>query len=148
MKPERRRNGQTPFDSYYLSSVLPVAEAAQDLLENFLAIQTEGGFIDGKPGLAGQRGRYNAAPLLASLAWKLYEKSEDEKFLDEVFPKLLKFFWSWFSPEYDEDRDGLPQWKHILQTGFDDNPLFDAWHEWSLGVNITQVHSPALEAML
>ena len=140
--------GQTAFDAYYLSSVLPAAEAAQDLLENYLSIQTEGGFIDGKPGLAGQRGRYNAAPLLASLAWRLYEKSEDQRFLGEVFPKLLKFFWSWFSPEYDEDRDGLPQWKHILQTGFEDNPLFDASHEWSLGVNITQVHSPALEAML
>jgi hypothetical protein len=148
-------NGQTPFDAYYLSSVLPVSEGAQDLLENFLAIQNEDGSIDGKPGLAGQRGRYLAAPLLASLAWKLYQRSspldetsEDQKFLSEVFPKLSRFFWSWFSPEYDDDRDGLPQWKHILQTGFEDNPLFDAWHEWSLGVNITQVHSPALEAML
>ncbi|MBN2119211.1 MAG: hypothetical protein JW730_21755 [Anaerolineales bacterium] len=141
-------NGQTPFDAYYLSSVLPASEAAKDLLENFFAIQQEDGSIDGKPGMAGQRGRYLAVPLLASLAWKLYEKSEDEKFLSEVFPKLHKFFWSWFSPEYDEDRDGLPQWKHILQTGFEDNPLFDAWHEWSLGVDITQVHSPALEAML
>jgi len=141
-------NGQTPFDAYYLSSVLPASDAAQDLLENFLAIQKDDGSIDGKPGLAGQRGRYLAAPILASLAWKLYEKSENPKFLGEVFPKLYKFFWSWFSPEYDEDHDGLPQWKHILQTGFEDNPLFDAWHEWSLGVNISQVHSPALEAML
>ena len=141
-------NGQTPFDAYYLSSVLPVSDAAKDLLENFLAIQAEGGDIDGKPGMAGQRGRYLAAPILASLAWKLYEKSENQNFLGEVFPKLYKFFWSWFSPEYDDDRDGLPQWKHILQTGFDDHPLFDAWHEWSLGVDITQVHSPALEAML
>jgi len=66
----------------------------------------------------------------------------------KVFPQLLKFFWSWFSPEFDEDRDGLPQWKHVLQTGFEDNPLFDAWHAWSLGVNISQVHSPALEALL
>jgi hypothetical protein len=141
-------NGQTPFDAYYLSSVLPGSSAAQDLLENFLAVQNEDGSIDGKPGLSGQRGRYLAAPLLASLAWTLYEKSEDQKSLSTVFPKLHKFFWAWFSPEYDEDRDGLPQWKHILQTGFEDNPLFDAWHEWSLGVNITQVHSPALEAML
>ncbi|HUF00144.1 MAG TPA: hypothetical protein VMN99_12880 [Anaerolineales bacterium] len=141
-------NGQTPFDAYYISSVLPASDAAQDLLENFLAIQAEDGTIDGKPGLAGQRGRYLAAPLLVSLAWKLYEKSENQKFLSDVFPKLFKFFWSWFSPEYDEDRDGLPQWKHILQTGFEDHPLFDAWHEWSLGVDITQVHSPALEAML
>lgn len=141
-------NGQTPFDAYYLASVLPVSSAAQDLLKNFLAIQKEDGTIDGKPGLAGQRGRYNAAPILSSLAWKFYERSENRDHLAKVFPQLLKFFWSWFSPEFDEDHDGLPQWKHILQTGFDDNPLFDAWHEWSLGVNITQVHSPALEAML
>src|SRR5512138_1712612 len=141
-------NGQTAFDAYYLSSVLPVSDAARDLLDNFLSIQKEDGSIDGKPGIAGQRGRYLAEPLLASLAWKLYEKSESEKFLGEVFPKLHKFFWSWFSPEYDDDRDGLPQWKHTLQTGFEDNPLFDAWHDWSLGVDIAQVHSPALEAML
>ncbi|HJR79680.1 MAG TPA: hypothetical protein VJ821_06380 [Anaerolineales bacterium] len=141
-------NGQTPFDAYYLASVLPGSQAAQDLLQNFLAIQAEDGSIDGKPGMAGQRGGYLAAPLLASLAWNLYRRSEDQKFLTEVFPKLMKFFWCWFSPEYDEDRDGLPQWKHILQTGFEDNPLFDAWHEWSLGVDITHVHSPALEAML
>ncbi len=141
-------NGQTPLESYYLAEVLPASQAAQDLLRNFLAIQTENGSIDGKLGLAGQRGRYLAAPLLSSLAWKLYEKSEDKEFLNEVYPRLLKFFWSWLSPEYDEDGDGLPQWKHILQTGFEDNPLFDAWHEWSLGIDITQVHSPALEAML
>lgn len=141
-------NGQTPLEAYYLASVLPASRTAQDLLRNFLTIQKEDGMIDGKPGLAGQRGRYPAAPMLASLAWKIYESKEDPNFLKEVFPYLHKFFWSWFSPEYDEDHDGLPQWKHILQTGFEDNPLFDAWHTWSLGVNITQVHSPALEAML
>ena len=141
-------NGQSPFDAYYLSEVLPASHAANELLKNFLAIQTEDGTIDGKPGLAGQRGRYLAAPLLASIAWKLYEKSGDDEFLKLAFPHLRKFFWSWFSPECDEDRDGIPQWKNILQTGFEENPLFDVWHEWSLGVNIGQVHSPALEAML
>lgn len=141
-------NGQSPLEAYYLAEVLPASKAAQDLLMNFLAMQAEDGSIDGKPGLAGQRGRYLAAPILAGLAWKLYEKSEDKEFLTKVFLPLQKFFWSWFSPEYDDDRDGLPQWKHVLQTGFEDNPLFDAWHEWSLGVNISQVHSPALEALL
>jgi len=141
-------NGQSPFDAYYLKDVLPASSAAQDLLKNFLAVQNDDGTIDGKPGLAGQRGRYLAAPLLASLAWKLYEKSEDREFLKQVFLPLQKFFWAWFSPECDEDRDGIPQWRHVLQTGFEDNPLFDQWHEWSLGVNIAHVHSPALEAML
>jgi hypothetical protein len=141
-------NGQTPFEAYYLDSVLPASPASMDLFKNFLAIQDQEGMIDGRPSLSGQRGRFLAAPILASLAWKFHEKSEDEKFLNQVFPQLLKFFWAWFSPDCDEDRDGLPQWKHIIQTGFDDNPLFDAWHDWSLGVDITKVHSPALEAML
>src|SRR5688572_29056429 len=141
-------SGQTPLEAYYLASILPACKVGQDLLENFLAIQSEDGSIDGKPGLTGQRAHYLAAPLLAGLAWKLFERSEDQNFLNKVFPKLNKFFWSWFSPKNDEDHDGLPQWKNILQTGFEDNPLFDAWHEWSLGVNITQVHSPSLEALL
>lgn len=141
-------SGGTPLEAYFLASVLPASKAAGDALKNFLTIQKEDGTIDGKPGLAGQRGHYLAAPMLASLAWKIYASREDDDFLKQVFPYLHKFFWAWFSPEYDEDRDGIPQWKHILQTGFEDNPLFDAWHEWSLGVDITQVHSPALEAML
>jgi hypothetical protein len=140
--------GQTPLEAYYLSNVLPASQIAQEALRNFISIQSEEGTIDGWPGLAGQRGRYIATPMLAGLAWKIHESKEDSKFIEEIFPYLYKFFWSWFSPEYDEDGDGLPQWKHILQTGFEDNPLFDAWHEWSLGVDITQVHSPSLEAML
>ena len=73
-------NGQSALDAYYLASVLPASQAAQDLFKNFLAIQAEDGSIDGKPGLAGQRGRFLATPLLSSLAWKLYEKSEDREF--------------------------------------------------------------------
>ena len=140
--------GQTPLEAYYLASVLPASQITQDVLKNFLSIQKEDGSIDGKPGLAGQRGRYLAAPMLAALAWKINETKQDKEFIKEVYPYLLKFFQSWFLPDYDEDRDGIPQWKHILQTGYEDNPLFDAWHEWSSSVNISQVHSPALEAML
>ncbi|HEY5729860.1 MAG TPA: hypothetical protein VIS72_07390 [Anaerolineales bacterium] len=141
-------NGATPLEAYYLANVLPASQIAQDSLKNFLTLQAEDGTIDGKPGLAGQRGRYLAAPMLASLAWNIHESKENTAFIKEVFPYLLKFFQAWFLPDQDLDRDGLPHWKHILQTGFEDNPLFDSWHEWSLGVNISQVNSPSLEAML
>jgi hypothetical protein len=142
-------NGQTPLDSYYLSSILHGApQVTKSLILNFLASQHDDGEVDGKPGLAGQRGQMLAAPLLASLTWRYYQATQDEAFLVENFPKLIKFFWSWFSSTHDRNRDGSPEWDNILQTGFDDNPIFDVWHPWSQGLDISLVHSPALEAML
>jgi hypothetical protein len=142
-------SGQTPLESYYLAGLLPGApKIAQGLLNNFLAAQNEDGAVDNKPGLAGQRGKFLAAPLLASLAWKIYESNRSEDFLAELYPRLLKFFWAWFAPDHDRDGDGVPEWDHILQTGFEENPLFDVWHPWSQGLDISLVHSPALHAML
>lgn len=142
-------NGQSALETYYLASLIPVERhLIRGLLENYLSVQTEDGSIDGRPGLAGQRAKFIAAPMLAGMAWKYYQETQDKDFIEEVFPKLLAFFWNWFSPEHDRDRDGLPEWDHILQTGFDDNPLFDVWHPWSQGINIAVIHDPALEAML
>jgi len=142
-------NGQTPLDAYYLSSVLPAApNLVQGLLRNFLAVQTEDGTVDGKPGLGGQRGRYQAMPILASLAWNLYCILDDDNFLEEIFQKLLNFFWAWFSPKNDRDRDGIPEWAHLMQTGYEENPAFDIWNPWSQGADITSMQNPALNAML
>jgi hypothetical protein len=142
-------NGQAPLESYYISSLMHgTPQVTKNLLLNFLSTQNEEGEVDARPGLAGQRVRLLAAPLLASLAWKYYQTTHDEGFLAAVLPKLLKFFWTWFSSAHDRNRDGTPEWDHILQTGFDDNPIFDVWHPWSQGLDISLVHSPSLEAML
>ena len=142
-------NGQSPLDAYYISSILHGApKVTKNLILNFLSTQNEDGEVDNKPGLAAQRSKLIAAPLLASLAWKYYQATQDEAFLTEVYPKLYKFFWAWFSSLHDRNRDGAPEWDHILQTGFDDNPVFDVWNSWSQGLDISLVHSPSLEAML
>jgi hypothetical protein len=142
-------NGQSPLDAYYLSSVLPAAPTLiQGLLRNFLAVQVEDGTVDGKPGLGGQLGKYQAMPILASLAWNLYQATEDDDFLEEMFPGLLKFFWAWFSPKNDRDRDGIPEWAHLVQTGYEENPTFDTWNPWALGADITCMHNPALMGLL
>ena len=142
-------NGQSPLEAYYLSSVIPApSNLAQGLIHNFLAVQKEDGTVDSKPGLGGQRGRYQAMPILASLAWNTYCATEDDDFLEEVFPELLSFFWEWFSPKNDRDRDGIPEWANLLQTGFEENPMFDTWNPWSQGADITCIHNPALLAML
>jgi len=142
-------NGQAPLEAYYISSILQGApQVTKNLILNFLSTQNEDGEVDNKPGLGAQRSKLIAAPLLASLAWKYYQTTQDEAFLAEVYPKLFKFFWAWFSSLHDRNHDGAPEWDHILQTGFDDNPIFDVWHPWSQGLDISLVHSPSLEAML
>lgn len=142
-------NGQSPLEVYYISSILHGApQVTKDLILNFFFTQNEDGEVDGKPGLAAQRSKLIATPLLASLTWKYYQITQDEAFLADVYPKLIKFFWAWFSSVHDRNRDGAPEWDHILQTGFDDNPVFDVWNPWSQGLDISLVHSPSLEAML
>ncbi len=141
--------GQTPLEAYYLASLLPGApKLARGLLKNFLAAQGEESALDLRPGLAGQRAKMQATPMLASLAWELYQATGDDSIIAESFQHLLAFFWSWFSPAHDRDRDGLPEWDHILQSGWDENPLFDVWHAWSQGVDISAVEHTALHAML
>ena len=120
----------------------------QGVLRNYLAVQDENGSIDWKPGLAGQRSRVQAPPVLASLAWRVYQSCEDRAFLEEVFQPLCRCLAAWFTPEHDRDGDGFPEWDHIFQSGSDENPLFDRWHPWAQGVDIQAVESPALGALL
>jgi hypothetical protein len=142
-------SGQTPMESYFLAGLLPgMPRLSRELLMNFLSTQTDNGEMDAKPGIGGQRSRLLASPLMAALAWRAYQACPDPVILAEVLPKLRKFFWSWLSPAHDAQRDGIPEWDHLLQTGFEDNPVFDVWHPWSQGVDISTVHTPDLASML
>ena len=143
-------SGQTPLDSYYLSSlILPSAsEYCEGLLLNFLERKNDGGEIDWKPGLGGQLSNRLATPILASLAWRIYQVNEDKEFLRRIFPQLLEFFLSWFTPQHDRDEDGLPEWCHPIQAGFEDHPLFSRWQPWAQGIDISTVESPSLCAFL
>ena len=142
-------NGQPPLESYYLASLLPGApELAAGLVRNFLASQAEDGSVDWKPGLAGQRGRWLAAPLLASLALRTYQSTRDMDFLREIQPKLNTFIQCWFSGRRDRDGDGFPEWDNPLQSGFEDNPAFTVWQKGGQGAEISTAESPALAAML
>jgi hypothetical protein len=142
-------SGQSPLESYYLASSLPGApELAEGLIRNFLAAQAEDGDVDWRPGLAGQRGRWLAAPLLASLAWETFERSGDLNFLREVQADLSAFGRAWFRPGRDRDGDGFPEWDHPVQTGFEDQPAFTIWQSHGQGADIQAAESPALAALL
>jgi hypothetical protein len=137
-------SGQTALDSWYLASLLPgLPDLAEGLLRNFLAA-SEKGYPDFRPGLGGQRTRHLAQPLLACLALQ----SGSRVFLEEAYPALLAFFKTWLSETRDPDLDGLPEWEHPIQTGFESVPLYDRWNPTGQGVDIARIETPTLGALL
>ena len=143
-------SGQTPIDSYYLSNLLlPGAPGImKKILINHLDSINENEELDWRSGLGGQTSNRLATPLLASIAWKIYQVSNDEDFLRKIFPVLIQFFLSWFSNKHDRDQDGIPEWDHPLQAGIEDHPIFSRWHDWARGLEITTAESPSLCAFL
>ena len=143
-------NGQSALDTYYLiQQILPGGvNLAEGLLRNFISVQEEDGFIDWKPGLAGQRGRYLAQPLLATIAWQIDQYQSEHTWLSEIYPALLRFLKCWFKPEHDRDNDGFPEWDDPQQTGLEESPIYDRWNKQSQGVDIAFLESPSLAAFL
>jgi hypothetical protein len=60
----------------------------------------------------------------------------------------LNYLHAWFDAAHDRDGDGIPEWDHALQAGFEDHPLFSRWNAWSQGIDIITAESPALCAFL
>ncbi len=143
-------SGQTALDAWYLNTILLPGglPLAKGVLENFLNVQEDNGEIDWKPGLAGQRSRQLAQPLLAALAWQIYEVSQDDDWLETCFIPLLKFFTAWFTAEHDADEDGMPEWKHALQTGFPEAPIYNRWQQGGQAVDISILECPSLAGFL
>ncbi len=143
-------DGQTALDAYYISSLLLPggANLAEGLVRNFLSTQAEDDQVEWKPGLSGKVTRRLAQPILATLAWEIDQVKSDHDWLKEVYPGLSRFFATWFSNGRDRDQDGFPEWDHPLQTGLEDNPLYDRWQPSSQGIDILSLECPSLAAFL
>ncbi len=143
-------DGQTAFHAYLnLPQILPAApELAKGVIRNFLATQQADGSLDSKPGLGGQRSGRLCPPLLGTLAWRIYQGTDDRPFLEECFPRLMEFAQAWFSPAHDRDQDGHPEWDHTIHAGFDDWPTFVRWQAWGQGLDITKAETPDLASYL
>jgi hypothetical protein len=143
-------DGQVATEAYVnLPQITPAApDLAKGILRNWLAVQDEQGFIDWKPGLAGQRNRALCIPLLATMAWQIYEQTQDRDFLAEVYAGLRRFLEVWFSHKHDRDEDGVPEWSHTIQSAFDDHPSFTRLRPWAQGADITLAEAPDLAGYL
>ncbi len=142
-------SGQSMLEASWISNQLPGSPwLAAGLIRNFLAGQSENGAVDGKPGLAGQRGRWLATPFLANITWETFQKTRDLELLREVQPGLEAFINYWFTGAHDRDGDGFPEWDFPLQAGLEDNPAFNDWLTTSQGADISTSESPAMAAVL
>jgi hypothetical protein len=143
-------NGQTALNTLFISGFFLPSNLShvEGFFKNFISIQEENGFIDWKPGLAGQRSRLLATPVLAHLAWQIYQFNQDRAFVEEVFDPLRKFLDFWTSASRDRDGDEYPEWDHILQIGFDDHPLFGMNSNENSGVDITTIECCSLGSFL
>jgi hypothetical protein len=143
--------GPSAWDLYYFTRYLLLpgqAETAAGMFHNFIQVQQGYGNVDLWPGLGGQRAHLLAPPLLASTGLEIFRYTRNTRRLAEAYPILNYFFNRWLDSEHDRDQDGLPEWDHPLQTGWENNPLVDAWQEGSRGYDSESIESPALGALL
>lgn len=143
-------DGQVATEAYVNLPMVAYAapELAMGVIRNYLAVQEGDGFIDWKPGLAGQRNGRLCIPLLAATVWHIYQLTEDAAFLREVYPGLSRFLRVWYTLPHDRDQDGVPEWDTTIQSAFDDQPSFVRYRAWAQRADITKVESPDLMAYL
>lgn len=144
----RAWSGQNPTHAYLLGlGIAPVnAELAEGIVRNYLAIQREDGWIDWKPGLAGQKQGVMCLPLLARLTWGIFHYTENDAFLRDVYPSLKRFVERWLA--LDADGDGLPEWQSETQTGYPFMPTFAIGMPWGQNADIRYVEAPDLASYL
>jgi hypothetical protein len=144
----RSWSGQLPTLAYLSAlAVAPVEDKwGWGVLRNYLAVQRPDGWIDWKPGLAGQKQGILCLPILARLAWGLFQYTEDAAALREVYPKLVKFFEAWL--KQDADDDGFPEWQSEVQTGYPFFPTFAQGLPWGQNADIRYFETPDLLAYL
>ena len=143
-------NGQSVFDVWQMLKILLPSEVEliKGFMLNFLNIQKEDGFVDGKPGPVKQRQNQLAAPLLSQIAFEIYKINEDRTFLENIYESLLAFFFRWFTSSTQSGELDIPVWNNIVQGDFEINPAFSHLELSGQGADIRYAVSPDLLTLL
>jgi hypothetical protein len=115
---------------------------AQGVVLGSLAAQQEDGWVDAQPRM-GDRPSPLHIPLLARLAWSIFQYTEDVDFLRDVFPGARHLFERWLAADLDADGDGAPEWQSTAQMG-----MMTRLALASVRINARMVETPGLLAHL
>jgi len=92
---------------------------------------------------------YQEPPLMAGLCLEIFEITQDEAYLQKVFPLLWKITGTWLYSELDGRSENPITWQTPDQCQLRSGMYkFDIWEETGGGLDIQTVESPALLAML
>ncbi|HIU57972.1 MAG TPA: hypothetical protein IAA61_09230 [Candidatus Ornithomonoglobus merdipullorum] len=130
-------------------------DIAKDQIEGFLSFQKDKGIL---PDVIFEDGRivdmYSKPPVMAHAAMRVFEASNDLKFLERVYPKLEKNTRFWEKERknggmfhYDADRsDGCGDEEYLkrvrFETGWDNSPRWDGGEPqnlWTVDLNCYMV---------
>jgi len=144
----RMWQGQMVDTAYMLTTALAsiYPAAAEGIVRNYVALQKKDGFIDLIPNLGGEHSNVLCTPILARMAWAVYQQTDNINFIQDNFDGLKRFFDYWL--QQDEDGDGVPEWLDQRQTHYAAFPTFGMGRDWAQGANISRVEAPDLVAYL
>jgi Glycosyl hydrolase family 63 C-terminal domain len=120
-----------------LLSSIEDPETAKETIRTVLRYQLPNGMVSQlSDWVGGAGGIVNMAcsnpPVTSLCAWKLYQRWGDKQFLEEVYPRLLRWH-DWWPKHSDGNQNGLLEWgsaaggwkQSLLATGWDDTPHFN-----------------------
>lgn len=99
-------------------------ELAQNQIRLLLDGQLENGMLPDIIHHRAVKATCTKPPVEAWAAWRLYEKSRDLRFLKDVYPGLVRIN-QWWRRERDYDKDGICQYNHYWDGGWDNSPVYD-----------------------
>ena len=107
---------------------LGVAQFNERLAEDFVVALCESQEPDGKiPRFVcatWNRPGESQPPLIAWSAWTLYERFGNKELIRSCYEPLCRMVEWWFSKR-DRDGDGVAEYEHALESGWDNSPRFD-----------------------
>jgi len=107
---------------------LGVEQFNERLAEDYLVALCEAQEPDGKiPQFVcatWNRPEESQPPLIAWSAWRLYERFGNKELIRDVYEPLSRMVDWWFANR-DQDSDGVVEYQHGLESGWDDSPRFD-----------------------
>ena len=135
---------------FELSRVLLPArpDLIKEMFHNFLEQQENDGTIPTQSSWNGTITRLPTAPLLVSLALDIFESNDDLDWLKLIYPALFRSIRVWFNTQNDEDADGYPEWRHLLQTGITESIPLNQHKRVILDTLVKTAEWPSLAAML